>query len=291
VGKIEIATIAATSPTLAEMMRLCALRSGLSRSQSVRLYVLGHPKAWLGIAYHSVLEKIAQSDVTNTSADLAAASLWEEAIKFQYKLAAAHPLDCRFGPPITWPGYYVARASVLLRAQEVVAQTKRPSTTTSASMSESSAIRERKFAAFNGKLVGRPDVILGKEIIDYKTGGITEYDGMQTEVAKASYVRQLRIYSYLVKETLGWWPERGLLLPMAGQGIEVPLSPEDCEREAQEAVALLDAYNLTIGSAMPRSSLPDPPRALATGAHISLFALPFGATPHPNGPAPSMKLP
>jgi hypothetical protein len=51
VAKIEVAMIAATSPTLAKVMRLCALRSGLSRSQRVRPYVLGHPKAWLGTRF------------------------------------------------------------------------------------------------------------------------------------------------------------------------------------------------------------------------------------------------
>ena len=37
-----------------------------------------------------------------------------------------------------------------------------------------------------------------------------DFRGRWDDVVKAAYVRQLRIYGYLVKENLGWWPKRGL---------------------------------------------------------------------------------
>jgi len=93
-------------------------------------------------------------------------------------------------------------------------------------------------------LLGRPDVIRGVEVIDYKSGTILEDDpATETEVVKASYLRQLRIYGYLVKQTLGWWPRRGVLVPLGGAAVEIALEPNECEREAIEAVALLDEYN------------------------------------------------
>lgn len=107
-----------------------------------------------------------------------------------------------------------------------------------------SSIRERKFTSCGGKLVGRPDVICSDEVVDYKSGAITEYDeATQSDVIKAAYVRQLRIHGFLVKETLGKWPKRGVLLPLAAASVEIALEPSDCVREATEAVALLDAYN------------------------------------------------
>lgn len=262
--KIEIATIQSTSATLAELMRSCALHAGLSRSEGGAPYVLSNPKAWLGIAYHSVLEKIAQADVTNTPVDVVAALLWDEAIASQYARAAAHPLDCRYGPPPTWPGYHLARASALLRAQEMAARIKQlgdANTPILLSIADPT-IRERKFTAFGGRLVGRPDVIRTKEIIDYKTGGVTEYDdGAQADVVRASYVRQLRIYGYLIKQTLGWWPERGVLLPMSGPGVEVTLTAGDCEREAAEVVGLLDAYNAKMRGGADPTTLATPSSA------------------------------
>src|SRR3990172_4139080 len=60
---LELAQIRATSPTLAETMRACLLRAGLSKATASSKFVLGNPKAWLGTAYHEVLEKIVEVDL------------------------------------------------------------------------------------------------------------------------------------------------------------------------------------------------------------------------------------
>ncbi len=45
-------------------------------------------------------------------------------------------------------------------------------------------------------------MIRADEVVDYKSGAILELDAAtQTDVVKSAYVRQLRIYGYLVKET------------------------------------------------------------------------------------------
>jgi hypothetical protein len=56
VSPLKLPQIRATSPTLAETMRACFLRAGLSRATASSKFVLGNPKAWLGTAYHEVLE-------------------------------------------------------------------------------------------------------------------------------------------------------------------------------------------------------------------------------------------
>jgi hypothetical protein len=116
--------------------------------------------------------------------------------------------------------------------------------------------REQEFSACGGELKGRPDLIRDGEIVDYKTGSIMEYDAEgPTENVRAAYVRQLRIYGYLVKETLGWWPQRGLLLPLLGSPVEVALEPRACEIEASNAVALLHSYNSRIANRVELTSL------------------------------------
>lgn len=240
----------ATSPTLAETMRACFLRAGLTKATGTSRFVLGNPKAWLGTAYHEVLEKIVEVDLGQETLDAAVERLWNQAIATQQQHADIHPLDRRFGSPTAWPGYHVARASVVLRAQELSAApaaAAAPAAKQAARAGLGGSIREQEFTAFDGKLLGRPDVIRASEVVDYKSGAIVEYDeATQTDVVKAAHVRQLRIYGYLVKEMLGWWPLRGLLLPLAGAGVEVALEPSDCAREATEAVALLDAYNAKV---------------------------------------------
>ena len=261
---LELREIRATSPTLAETMRACMLRAGLSRAAGSSEFVLGNPKAWLGTAYHEVLEKVIDVDLSKESLDIAVERLWSHAISDQQRRATAHALDCRFGSPTSWPGYYIARASVQLRAQELCTGPNRANALGAKSAHgprRSGGIREKEFDAFGGKLHGRPDVIRADEVIDYKSGVILEYDeSAQTDVVKAAYVRQLRIYGYLVKANLGWWPARGLLLPLAGAGVEVELQPSECEREATEAIALHDSYNQKVltGAALKDFASPSP---------------------------------
>ncbi|MBI2930712.1 MAG: PD-(D/E)XK nuclease family protein [Planctomycetes bacterium] len=224
------------------------LRAGLSRATGISPFILGSPKGWLGSAYHEVLEKIPRVDLATESLDNAIERLWSQAIAAQHQRASRHPLDRRFGSPVTWPGYHVARASVRLRAGDLVTFTvAAPVAATGPGAFVSATIREQEFIACNGKLVGRPDVVRADEVVDYKSGGLFEYDeNSQVEVVKSAYVRQLRIYGYLVKEALGSWPIRGLLLPLAGTGVEVSLHPAECEQEVLEAIALLDAYNAKV---------------------------------------------
>lgn len=243
---------------MAEVMRSCLLRAGLSRSRGAASYVLGNPKGWLGTAYHEVLEKLAEITPSAATLDATVEQLWDVAITRQHQRAQGHSLDARFGQPTTWPGYHLARAAVRLRAEEMMRASTAPLRTGAAS-GAGSDIREQEFTAFNGKLLGRPDVIRTEEIVDYKSGALVEFDeATQTEVVKAAYVRQLRIYGYLVEQALGRWLARGVLLPLAGAGVHVALDPVDCTREAEEAVALLDEYNARLGDGRPPKALAAP---------------------------------
>jgi hypothetical protein len=232
------------------MMRTCLLQAGLSRASGSADFVLGNPRSWLGSAYHEVLEKIVDINLEQESLEAAVERLWNEAIKPQQNRAELHALDHRFGGPSSWPGYHLARASVLIRAEEIVSRNepaRAPNTTQALGAGSARTIRERQLTAFGGKLHGRPDVIRSNEVVDYKSGAIVEHDAAaQTEIVKVAFVRQLRIYGYLAKQEFGWWPPRGILLPLGGAGLEVRLVPAECEREASEAVALLDAYNAKV---------------------------------------------
>lgn len=234
---------------------MCLLRAGLSRTPGTGPFVLGNPKSWLGLAYHKVLEGAAQA-TQGTDVDALVESLWTSEISIQSQRANAHDLDKRFGSPERWPGYYLARAAVKLRADEL----KLRGTGAGSSKGKGAGdLHEEKFTAFNGELVGRPDVVSGDDVIDYKSGAILELDEIsQAEVVKAAYVRQLRIYGYLVHARFGRWPKRGILLPLAGPGVEVPLDATACEAEATEAVALLATYNSKIASGVSAADLAAP---------------------------------
>ncbi len=78
--------------------------------------------------------------------------------------------------------------------------------------------------------------------------------------AKASYVRQLQMYAFLVKECTGRWPTRGVLLPMEGPPLEIGLEPVACERAAADALELLDHYNqhVRVGGTAATLASPSP---------------------------------
>ncbi len=279
-NRLVLPAISATSPTLAETMRICLLRAGLSRSTGSAAYVLGNPKAWLGTAYHEVLEKIAGVELSD-DLDAAAERLWDEAITAQQQRSFSHPLDRRFGSPETWPGYYLARASALLRARDLVAS--RSDTFSTTGSRDTDTFRERQFMSFGGKLVGKPDVIRQHEIVDYKSGAILEYDEIsQSDVVKTAYVRQLQIYGFLVKEVLGWWPKRGVLLPFAGAGVEVPLDPSECKREAAEAVAVLDDYNAKVTTCATPEEFAAPSPSTCKWCSFKLLCAPFWSAVAPD---------
>src|SRR5205814_673800 len=99
-------------------MRICLLRAGLSRADGLSDLVLGNPRAWLGTAYHEVLEKVPEID-RQGDVDRDLDRLWTDAIARQYERVKSHTLDRRFGSPETWPGYHLTEGSVLRRAVEI----------------------------------------------------------------------------------------------------------------------------------------------------------------------------
>lgn len=268
---LALARISAVSPSLAELLRLCALRAGLARVQSASGLVLGNPKAWLGTAYHEVLAAVGKHAGAASAIDV-----WEQAIHEQHERAKAHPLDRRFGPPNRWPGYHLVRAIALMRAQQVVDE--RDSGATYAGALPGGYVapsdgHERRLTAAGGRLVGRPDLLRDDAVIDYKTGDVFEHG--EDDVVKASYIRQLQLYAFLVMESTGRWPARGVLLPMEGFPVEIMLDPTDCERVAAEALGLLDQYNSAVSGAVGVLDLATPSPETCRWCPFQLVCPPF----------------
>lgn len=251
--RLQLPPIPTTSPSLAESMRACLLRAGLTKAAGVWAYVLGHPKAWLGTAYHGVLERL--PELNSEEAMSRIQELWREEIGRLEQQASRHALNRRFGPATTWRAYYLVLETLKLRAANLV-----PAPRSERENIPVESFREEEFIGFGGKLKGKPDLGRGDEIIDFKTGNIYESseDENSTPAVKQAYIRQLRIYAYLVHQATGRWPRRALLYPIAGPPVEVDVDPAACLREANEAVALLDRYNDEIAKKVPPASLASP---------------------------------
>lgn len=244
--RLSLERIPAVSPSLAELLRICPLQAVLNRCQELRRFTLGSPKAWLGVVYHEVLEKLWARDRPDLNDEEWVNYLWDAAVERIRGSAAHHPLDCRFLNHENWPGYHLTRAIVLVRAREALSRNPR-SRDTPAQSTETSAtqgvVREQTMHAMNGQLRGQPDVILESEIWDYKSGTVLEESPNGVDRVKDGYVRQMRLYGHLVNENVGRRPRTGKLLPMQGNPVEIELAPEECEAEAEEAIELLNSLN------------------------------------------------
>ncbi len=115
---------------------------------------------------------------------------------------------------------------------------------------------ETWLTAAGGRLVGRPDKVHDDAVIDYKTGNI--YEDGESDIIRASYVRQLQLYACLVGENTGRWPVRGILLPMEGSPVEVRLDADECHQIAAEALHLLDSYNASVNAQVSAVDLASP---------------------------------
>lgn len=153
---IRLRTIEAVSPTLAETLRLCKLRGGLSRAEGSSQHVLGNRKAWPGTAYHAVLDAVGpehENDIEPYVRDL-----WNAAIEVQHERSRAHRFDKRFGSPESLPGYHMIAAMALVRARELVASASGQSSSSSNGQSAGATWREKNLSGANSKVVGRPDL-------------------------------------------------------------------------------------------------------------------------------------
>lgn len=254
---VALRPITAVSPSLAEILRVCPLHAALSRLPELKAFILGNPKAWVGTAYHEVLEFIQKGRGEGTTEDEIIDSLWSSAIATLQQRAALHPLDSRFAMPERWPGYHLALACTRLKAKQLLEERRLARVTSTHHSDKSDQVLEERFTAFGGKLVGRPDSVTDEAIQDYKSGNIYD-DTPDGPAVKDGYLRQLRLYGHLVREAQGRCPPKGRLLPMKGEAVEIDLEPAACAAEAADAVALLDSFNGQLTTAVDIKELANP---------------------------------
>ncbi|MCY7351537.1 MAG: PD-(D/E)XK nuclease family protein [Cytophagaceae bacterium] len=103
---------------------------------------------------------------------------------------------------------------------------------------------EEWLSGFGGKLAGRADLIRYRdgywELVDYKTGLLTDSNG----ALKPEYLAQMKLYAFMMRETLGIHPDKIWLEPLVGEPVELSFSPEECRAFADEVVAVLTKTNL-----------------------------------------------
>lgn len=254
-GQIALIPLGRTSPTLWSHMRLCALRGAFAASSAAQGLVLHDPRAWLGTAFHKVMEAAAQPGATEAAAEQA----WTAAVAKSAAAAASHPLDSRYSAPERWPGYFLVRQRALSSAQRVIAANPggQRRSAPGGSTSGSGASAERLLLARGGRLAGRPDRFDGRVLTEYKSS-IPDPAWRGADAILEGFRRQLRLYAAIIAEALGRWPAQGRIAAASGQTLDVPLDPRACDAEAGDALAALDSLNRRLAAAAPADALAQP---------------------------------
>jgi hypothetical protein len=251
-GRIVLTPLARTSPTLWSHMRLCSLRGAFASSRAVDRWILHDPRAWLGTAFHKVMEASRRPSATAATPEEA----WAAAVREAAAAAAHHLLDARFAAPERWPGYFLVRQRALSSAQDVIAANiggARPS----APRQEGVSATERVLQARGGRLIGRLDRFDGRILTEYKSS-MPDPAWRGAEAVLEGFRRQLRLYAAIIAEAIGRWPIQGRVVAASGQTMDVPLVPAACDAEASAALAALDELNLGLASSAAPETLARP---------------------------------
>jgi hypothetical protein len=219
-----------------------------------------HPKAFLGVCLHGVVEdahngRLAGSDGEGRPA--AARNLFDERARFLYD--HAHPLiRVKFSSPERLPYYNLFRERAALEAAASAERIERgvPSANATQPAPELRLYAEKKLLSRDGLLVGRPDLIdaVAQEVVDYKTGA--PQDEAVDAVSEAE-ARQLRLYVHLAQDN-GLPVSRAVVARPDGRCASIDVSREEANAEGRRARDLLAKYNSGAGVAFSEAAQPSP---------------------------------
>jgi hypothetical protein len=189
---------------------------------------------------------------------------WREEIDHE-RAAQTTDDQLRWGPPEGWPNYELKKARLrnLARSvRELILDLP----------SGAHVLTEHDLTGRGGLLVGRADLVVRSAschiVVDYKSGSVVD---AVTQAMIPAYENQLRIYAALEREESGEWPEKAVLMPLNGPPIELPINPVQCDALADEAVAMLHAYNLAAPGPQPARPSPESCKRCAASCHCPEF--------------------
>jgi hypothetical protein len=252
-------------------MRLCLLRGVLAAAHEADCWVLHDPRAWLGSAFHCLMEAMRPGA---SPAD--AETIWNAAIRDAVAAALNHPLDRRFAAPERWPSYFLVRKRAFALAAKVGASRRQDGAAVRTGQTSHGPAHgpERRFEARGGRFVGRPDYYDGHVLTEYKSslpdaawpGAAEIVDGFR---------RQLRLYAVIIADVFGQWPDRGRVVAASGQALEVEIDPAACNAEADAALAALDAFDSALNAGAAPEDLAAPAMPACCGCPFQIICPAF----------------
>lgn len=266
---LSIAPLESTSPTAAAEMAICGLRAGLSSCKDADAWVLHDPRLWLGIAFHSLMEKARRG-----LAGAALQSAWNEIVERLVQEAGSHQFDRRFASTARWPNYYLVEERAVSAATELATRSHAVLGVFPTSEYQLNYGTERKLVARSGRLIGRPDRFNKRAVTDYKSNLPDQTTAIGSEIFRRNR-RQVQIYAAMIAEAAGYWPQKGILAAASGDLIEFELNPAECDAEADRAVYDLEAWNRKLASACQPADIASPSAQACQNCRFKLLCPAF----------------
>lgn len=252
---VPLKPITRISPSMAARLQRCPLEAVYSCNASSDLPAVTGPAARIGTACHRVLEAIASDAISPTANwDSAFQELWAAKIGEQETEALTSPYERHFGAADRWRNIAIQRARL-----------KRIARTLWEAQQQSGLLPaiERRYQAFNGRLVGVADVVReasdGVVIEDYKTGTIVDVDEETgNSVIRTSYRQQILLYAAMHHDVYNVWPVQGKLIPLDGPPIDVPVDSFEASQLVTSILQLADQTNAKLAEGVALEQLGKP---------------------------------
>ena len=246
------------SPSRYNQFNQCALRE-VWNANGISPILPVSPAARLGLVSHKILELAGQGCIDSQSMHVA----WDDAVTQVEEQMRDAGEDHLIPLHKSAQRYEVKKRLTFAAVRRVIAGHQSgytPATTNTRADGVEVWLesKDRLLGGFVDRIVPGKQ---GVELLDYKTGAVTE---RETGDVKVKYEIQLLLYAGLYHENRGKWPARLTLINLAGVKHDVPLDTARVRQLMDEARARLWETNELITSGASPGSLANPsPKACA----------------------------
>lgn len=245
IGNINFKEIKRISPSQFYSMKNCAYKLLLAEAFDKKPLLPVSPDAYFGTVLHKMLELIAKGIVKSEDD-------FNAEFDKQVKLLEDDLQNQGFGffvpLKIKLKNFGLKKIQLKKHLRSESGQQKIPNNINFSS--------EKWFESQDKLIGGKVDLIIekenGVEIIDFKTGAITQDclddEGEIVSDVKTEYKEQLKLYAYLYFENTNKFPTNLSLIDLAKQKFSVEFSEDECKAIFDEAKNLLKTTNYCVNT-------------------------------------------
>jgi len=239
------------SPSRYVSLEACFLREVWAANEQVSLLLPRPPAAHLGIVIHKILELTVKGIIKG---DEAIYDCWNEEIAMIEKNMKGNWLEEHLAPlSKTAPNYEVKRQMCFLRVKTLLYHRSRGLFRSDKGMQSEVPVKTS-----DGTVYGKIDAVQfhrdGVEIIDYKTGAITDVLYGDDSV-KLAYEKQMKLYAGLFHSEYGTWPAKMTIIGLNGEVYNIRLEIDECLNIVEDAKRQLNRVNKLILNREPPDHL------------------------------------